>query len=70
MMIHSLSGCSRSLKRCAESNIFDLLTVLPLQVMNINCHSCISYVGIADFVDGNQQGFSVGNAVLLSLVYL
>ncbi|PWZ18413.1 putative sodium/metabolite cotransporter BASS4, chloroplastic [Zea mays] len=24
--------------------------------------------GIADFVDGNQQGFSVGNAVLLSLV--
>uniref|UniRef100_A0A804Q3C9 Sodium/metabolite cotransporter BASS4 chloroplastic n=1 Tax=Zea mays TaxID=4577 RepID=A0A804Q3C9_MAIZE len=23
--------------------------------------------GIADFVDGNQQGFSVGNAVLLSL---
>ncbi|AQK88628.1 putative sodium/metabolite cotransporter BASS4 chloroplastic [Zea mays] len=26
--------------------------------------------GIADFVDGNQQGFSVGNAVLLSLVYL
>ena len=38
--------------------------------MNINCHSCISYVGIVGFVDGNRQGFSVANAVLLSLVYL
>jgi hypothetical protein len=70
MMIHSLSGCSRSLKRYEEFNIFHLLTVRPLQVMNINCHPCISYIGIADFVDGNQQGFSVGTEVLLSLIYL
>lgn len=31
---------------------------------------CIPYVGIAEFVDGNRQGFSVTSAVLLSLVCL
>uniref|UniRef100_A0A453EH32 Sodium/metabolite cotransporter BASS4, chloroplastic n=1 Tax=Aegilops tauschii subsp. strangulata TaxID=200361 RepID=A0A453EH32_AEGTS len=30
--------------------------------------TCIPYVGIAEFVDGNRQGFSVLSAVLLSLV--